>query len=173
MKEYEKEILAMGRPKVTQMVIDEFTKVLDAQNKKGMAKYKVSIDDVEVDENGEPYNWPLMAMEELADFSQYQVKEILRLRKGLDAWAKIAREWEERAITAEISANEMAEESAVVIEQLQKEVEELKRENNILKWQPPKHNCRQHAMVVWGPGVNNVRRVFCKECSKTLYEAAE
>jgi uncharacterized coiled-coil DUF342 family protein len=230
------------------MVIDEFTKVLDAQDDKGMAKYGVSIDEAQVDENGDPYNWPLMAMEELADFSKYQVKEILRLkntvkqvssalnhwmqrvnelekerneaREGCEKLRKEAKEWKEAYLKdsslawekqynkerdehnqTKIDANEMAEESAVVIEQLREEVEKTKKaafeyqklsiermdiinefQTEVEKYKSRckdyedklnNHNCRckRHALIVWGEGANNIYRVFCKECGKTLYEA--
>jgi hypothetical protein len=69
----------VNRPKTTQAVIDGFAKLLDAQDDKGIKKYGTTIDEAEVDENGEPYDWRLMAMEELCDYSKYQVKEIVRL----------------------------------------------------------------------------------------------
>jgi predicted nucleic acid-binding Zn-ribbon protein len=72
-------VTPVNRPKTTQAVIDGFSKLLDAQDDKGIKKYSTTIDEAVLDENGEPYDWRLMAMEELADFSKYQVKEIRRL----------------------------------------------------------------------------------------------
>lgn len=162
--------IGKSRPKVTQMVIDEFTKVLDAQDEKGMAKYGVSIDEGHVDENGDPYDWPMMAMEELADFSKYQVKEILRLRKEVNYWKR-------QAETAEVTANEMAEESAVMIEQLQKEVEhwkslhqlEVNSHKETLK-KFPKHSCGKHVTIVWNPEqLNKMKGIECNECGKVTF----
>jgi hypothetical protein len=70
----------VNRPKTTQAVIDGFSKLLDAQDDKGIKKYGTTIDEAEIDEEtGEPWDWRLMAMEELCDYSKYQVKEIKRL----------------------------------------------------------------------------------------------
>jgi chromosome segregation ATPase len=70
-------VTPINRPKTTQTVIDGFAKLLDAQDDKGIKKYGTTIDEAE-DKN---YDWRLMAMEELADFSKYQVKEIMKLEK--------------------------------------------------------------------------------------------
>lgn len=168
------------RPKTTQTVIDEFTKVLDAQDDKGMVKYGVSIDDAE-DNN---YDWPLMAMEELADFSKYQVKEIKRLQRLIKAWKETSKDWERQrkqlhkerdeakqwAKDAEITANEMAEESAVMIEQLQREIAILKSDALLETAKLTKHHCGKHVTIVWDPmEVNEMKGVKCKECGKVTY----
>ena len=65
------------RPQTSQKVIDEFARIIDAQDLKGIEKYGVTIDDA-VDED---YHWLEMAGEEIADMMKYFVKEIQRLRK--------------------------------------------------------------------------------------------
>lgn len=67
------------RPKISQDVIDGFTAIIDAQDKKGIAKYGRTIDDA-VDED---YDWKLMALEESADQLKYLVREVKRLEKEL------------------------------------------------------------------------------------------
>ena len=66
----------MPRPLVTQKVIDTFASVLDAQDEKGLEKYGVSIDEAKHEE----YDWNVMALEEVADFTKYMVKENQKLR---------------------------------------------------------------------------------------------
>jgi integrase len=63
------------RPEVTQRVIDGFAAILDSQDQKGIEKYGRTIDQAE----DKDYDWKLMGLEELADYSKYQVKEIMRL----------------------------------------------------------------------------------------------
>lgn len=67
----------MIRPEVSQIVIDEFTKIIDSQDDKGIQKYGRTIDDAK---DGD-YSWMEMASEEIADMFKYLVKEIIRLRK--------------------------------------------------------------------------------------------
>lgn len=67
----------MERPKITQMVIDIFSKVLDDQDLKGIEKYNETIDEA----SDEDYHWLEMAGEEIADCFKYFAKEIVRLRK--------------------------------------------------------------------------------------------
>lgn len=59
------------------MVIDEFTKIIDSQDTKGLEKYGTSIDEAK----DEDYHWLEMASEEVADMFKYLVKEIRRLNK--------------------------------------------------------------------------------------------
>jgi hypothetical protein len=66
----------MPRPKTSQMVIDEFTKIVDYQDVKGFEKYGKSIDEA----NDDDYSWPIMALEEAADLQKYLVKEIQKLQ---------------------------------------------------------------------------------------------
>ena len=66
----------MKRPLVSQTVIDEFSKIIDAQDKKGFEKYGRTIDDA-IDEE---YNWELMALEETADLQEYLVRRIAELQ---------------------------------------------------------------------------------------------
>ncbi|CEG29591.1 hypothetical protein [Bacillus sp. B-jedd] len=61
------------RPVTSQTVIEEFSKIIDSQDEKGMQKYGESID------SAEGYDWKLMALEETADLQKYLVKEIRRL----------------------------------------------------------------------------------------------
>jgi hypothetical protein len=70
----------MQRPKTSQMVIDEFTNIIDSQDNKGFAKYGKSID--EADDT--KYNWELMALEETADLQKYLVRRIKQLEKQLN-----------------------------------------------------------------------------------------
>ncbi|WHY76249.1 hypothetical protein QNH20_19280 [Neobacillus sp. WH10] len=79
----------MQRPKTSQKVIDEFTKIIDSQDAKGLEKYGVTIDEA----NG--YNWSLMALEETADLQKYLVKRIEELeiilegtQKGIERYGK-------------------------------------------------------------------------------------
>lgn len=65
------------RPKTSQYVINEFTKVIDNQDLKGIEKYDMTIDEA----NDDNYHWLEMAGEEVADCFKYFVKEIVRLRK--------------------------------------------------------------------------------------------
>lgn len=67
------------RPKTSQYVINEFAKVVDSQDTKGINKYDMTIDEAS-DEN---YHWLEMAGEEVADLMKYLVKEIIRLRKAV------------------------------------------------------------------------------------------
>lgn len=67
----------MERPKVTQTVIDEFSKILDKQDEKGFEKYGKSIDQAD----DKHYDWKMMALEEAADLQKYLVKRILELEK--------------------------------------------------------------------------------------------
>ncbi|PKR86122.1 hypothetical protein [Heyndrickxia camelliae] len=67
------------RPRISQAVIDEFSAIIDAQDKKGIDKYGRSIDDA-IDED---YDWKLMALEESADQLKYLVREVKMLEKKL------------------------------------------------------------------------------------------
>lgn len=66
-----------NRPKISQEVIDGLTSIIDAQDGKGIAKYGRTIDDADDDD----YSWPIMALEEMADYSKYLVREIKRLER--------------------------------------------------------------------------------------------
>jgi hypothetical protein len=63
----------VNRPKTSQMVIDEFARIIDSQDAKGIEKYGVTIDDAT------GYNWSLMALEEAADLQKYLIKRIAEL----------------------------------------------------------------------------------------------
>ncbi|MBO0961464.1 hypothetical protein J1P26_17295 [Neobacillus sp. MM2021_6] len=65
----------MQRPITSQIVIDEFAKIVDAQDDKGLKKYQTTIDEAK----NENYNWELMALEETADLQKYLVKRIVEL----------------------------------------------------------------------------------------------
>ncbi|WML38682.1 hypothetical protein RCG19_15955 [Neobacillus sp. OS1-2] len=67
----------MSRPEISQIVIDEFTRIIDSQDGKGFTKYGKSIDDA-IDSD---YNWELMALEETADLQKYLVRRIKELTK--------------------------------------------------------------------------------------------
>lgn len=69
----------MQRPMTSQIVIDEFTRIIDSQDIKGFKKYGKSIDEA-ADEN---YNWELMALEETADLQKYLVRQIVYLKKQI------------------------------------------------------------------------------------------
>lgn len=71
------EPLNTSRPMTSQIVIKEFSKIIDAQDKKGIEKYGKTIDEAV------NYDWELMALEEAADLQKYLVKEIVRLRAEL------------------------------------------------------------------------------------------
>jgi hypothetical protein len=64
------------RPKVSQIVINEFSKIIDSQDVKGISKYHKSIDNA----SDADYNWELMALEEAADLQKYLVKQIIKLK---------------------------------------------------------------------------------------------
>ncbi|MCM3763468.1 hypothetical protein [Neobacillus niacini] len=65
----------MNRPLTSQIVIDEFTKIIDSQDEKGFKKYGTTIDQA----NNKDYNWELMALEETADLQKYLVRRIAEL----------------------------------------------------------------------------------------------
>lgn len=69
----------MKRPKISQKVIDQFSKMIDIQDEKGIAKYGRSIDDA-IDQD---YDWRIMALEECADQLKYMAREIKMLDKQL------------------------------------------------------------------------------------------
>lgn len=69
----------INRPKISQMAIEGFVNIVDAQDIKGLQKYGTSIDDA-IDED---YDWKIMALEESADQIKYLTKEIIRLEKEL------------------------------------------------------------------------------------------
>lgn len=90
----------MGRPKTSQIVIDEFSKIIDLQDIKGMEKYKKSIDDA-IDED---YDWKVMALEEAADLQKYLVRKIKHLEKLLKqekARVKQLEQWHNRNMNFE------------------------------------------------------------------------
>lgn len=64
----------MKRPLTSQLVIDEFAKIVAAQDIKGFKKYGTTIDEAS-DTN---YNWELMALEETADLQKYLVRRIMQ-----------------------------------------------------------------------------------------------
>jgi hypothetical protein len=74
----------MDRPKISQIVIDEFTKLIDSQDVKGLEKYNTSIDEAP----DEIYDWKLMALEESADLQKYLLKRIAELEKVIAAAAR-------------------------------------------------------------------------------------
>jgi hypothetical protein len=83
----------LERPAVSQFVINEFTKVVDSQDVKGINKYNKTIDEA----NNADYSWLEMAGEELADMFKYFVKEIIRLKSELHvlkckSWFKVYQE---------------------------------------------------------------------------------
>lgn len=65
---------------IKQRIID----ILDRQEKKGFATYGRSLENAHFDENGEPYDWNLMALEELVDALQYMIKENLALEHEIE-----------------------------------------------------------------------------------------
>jgi chromosome segregation ATPase len=82
------------RPKITQMVIDTFTKILDDQDLKGIKKYGRTIDDADDSQ----YNWLLMSLEELADFTKYQVKEIKRLENSVKTHEEVGQGYHQEIV---------------------------------------------------------------------------
>lgn len=71
----------MNRPVTSQIVINEFAKIVDSQDLKGYQKYGESIDEAA----DEKYDWKLMALEESADLQKYLVKRIAELEKVIAA----------------------------------------------------------------------------------------
>jgi hypothetical protein len=67
----------MKRPLTSQIVIDEFSKIIDSQDAKGFEKYGKTID------AATGYNWELMALEETADLQKYLVRRIGELSGAL------------------------------------------------------------------------------------------
>lgn len=104
------------RPETSQIVIDEFTKVVDSQDDKGYLKYNTTIDEAK-DEN---YNWELMAIEEAVDMSKYFVKRIKELQKRIKDLKSMRRISRYLAIAAENL-------------QLTQENDDLKKENDRLR----------------------------------------
>jgi hypothetical protein len=68
------------RPVISQMVINEFSKVVDSQDEKGIEKYNRTIDDAK----DEDYDWNIMALEESVDLNKYAVRRILQLMKEVN-----------------------------------------------------------------------------------------
>ena len=64
---------------IKERVINTIESVIDHQNKKGINKYGITIDDVSADD----YDWQAMINEELIDAIQYAVKENVRLAQGI------------------------------------------------------------------------------------------
>jgi len=104
------------RPETSQIVIDEFTKIVDSQDDKGYLKYKTTIDEAK-DEN---YNWELMAIEEAVDMSKYFVKRIKELEKRIRRLKSMRRIAKYLAVERENM-------------QLSMENEDLKKENDRLR----------------------------------------
>jgi hypothetical protein len=80
----------LDRPAVSQFVINEFTKLVDLQDAKGITKYGKTIDEA-LDKD---WNWELMALEEAVDLSKYLVKQMIKLKAELHvlkckSWFKI------------------------------------------------------------------------------------
>lgn len=63
------------RPDVSQQVIDQFSRIVDAQDEKGWVKYGRTID------AADGYDWNMMIAEEAVDALKYAVKENHRLRE--------------------------------------------------------------------------------------------
>lgn len=68
---------------IKQQVLDTIDNLIDAQNSKGMKKYRESLDQCDPDS----YDWNVMINEELIDALQYQQKEIIRLSNALRFYA--------------------------------------------------------------------------------------
>lgn len=69
----------INRPRISQMVIEGFANIVDAQDQKGWKKYGKTIDDAK----DEDYCWKIMALEEAADQMKYLTREIIRLENEL------------------------------------------------------------------------------------------
>lgn len=65
------------RPQISQTVIDTFSRLVDNQDVKGIAKYGETIDEA----SDSQYDWLMMALEESVDLTKYLTKEIVKLRK--------------------------------------------------------------------------------------------
>ena len=129
----------MSRPKTSQIVIDEFSKIVDSQDGKGFEKYQTTIDEAK----DEDYDWKLMALEEAADLQKYLVKRIEELEKQKNkliqdlAISETANQWLLNQITELKTQNKelkVANRHSVVMD-LQKENLELFQENQSLKEQ--------------------------------------
>jgi hypothetical protein len=72
----------MKRPKISEMVLGVISTLIDSQDEKGMKKYGESIDDAQFDEDGNEYDWNVMALEEMVDGMKYMMKENEKLRKN-------------------------------------------------------------------------------------------
>jgi hypothetical protein len=70
------------RPKISEMVLGVISTLIDSQDWKGISKYGKTIDDAQVDEYGNPYDWNVMALEEMVDGMKYMMKENEKLRKN-------------------------------------------------------------------------------------------
>lgn len=66
--------------------------LLDAQERKGIATYGKTLEDAETDEDGVPYDWNAMALEELVDALQYMIKQNLLLEHENDEAHRIIAE---------------------------------------------------------------------------------
>jgi predicted nuclease with TOPRIM domain len=93
----------MIRPIVSQIVIDEFTKIIDSQDTKGLEKYGTTIDQAA----NAHYNWELMALEETADLQKYLVKRIMQLSSELTKAKERIKELEEKTATVFEDENQL------------------------------------------------------------------
>jgi chromosome segregation ATPase len=190
---------AMGRvvvrPKTTQAVIDGFSKLLDAQDNKGIKKYGTTIDEAE-DKN---YDWRIMALEETADLQKYLVKEINKLmaevireneranenymalmevERDRDKWKKqyIKAHAEIQDLQYKIKVAESEKETAKLkIGEKNKHITELTQIRSDLEQQifdlknEKAHECHKNQAIHWQG--KDIVKVKCQICDKTLYQA--
>jgi chromosome segregation ATPase len=131
------------RPKTTQAVIDGFSKLLDAQDDKGIKKYGTTIDEAEDAE----YDWRIMALEETADLQKYLVKEIKRLENSVKAHEEVG-QWYHQEIVELVREIEKWKDKKVKIEKERDEArqgcEKYRKDNKQLKEELEK---RSHAII--------------------------
>jgi hypothetical protein len=115
----------MQRPLTSQIVIDEFSKIIDSQDKKGFDKYGVTIDHAE----NKNYNWELMALEETADLQKYLVRRILEVTGEL-----VKAKAEIRKLETEIQGHIVnADEMEGMLKQANERIQELEIKRPVIK----------------------------------------
>ena len=72
----------------SEIVIKEFSKIIDSQEQKGIEKYGKTIDEAK------NYDWKLMALEEAADLQKYLIKEIIKLKAEIERLKVIEQAYE-------------------------------------------------------------------------------
>jgi hypothetical protein len=115
----------MERPLISQIVINEFAKIIDSQDEKGFKKYGTTIDQAE----NKNYNWEIMALEETADLQKYLVRKILEVSGEL-----VKAKAEIRKLEHEIQGHIVnADEMEGMLRQANERIKELEIKRPVIK----------------------------------------